>query len=123
MIQIPSYKDDSGAPESRFDQVAGDLIAKAVQLGVSAAAVVAVDRIVIFKGIRRRLLQGSLFMGWYWSGDSSTPGFTGAVREAMALVTGWWMPLLTIVSGLEIVSTWIIANPFRKFGLSLFSSR
>jgi len=81
------------------------LIAKAVQLGVSAAAVVAVDRIVIFKGIRRRLLQGSLFMGWYWSGDSSTPGFTGAVREAMALVIGWWMPLLTIVSGLEIVST------------------
>jgi predicted metal-binding protein len=34
-------------PESPFDQVAGDLISIAVQLGAAGAAVIAVDRIVI----------------------------------------------------------------------------
>jgi predicted metal-binding protein len=47
MIQLSSPNEDSGEPEGRFDQVAGCLIAKAVQLGASGAAVIAVDRIVI----------------------------------------------------------------------------
>jgi hypothetical protein len=51
VIQIPSSNEDSGAPESRFDQVAADLTAKALQLGASAAAVIAVDRIVIEEGL------------------------------------------------------------------------
>jgi len=51
VIQIPTSNEDSGTPESRFDQVAGDLIAKAVRLGASAAAVIAVDRIVIEDGL------------------------------------------------------------------------
>jgi predicted metal-binding protein len=51
MIQIPSSNEDSGASESGFDQVAVGLTAKALQLGASAAAVIAVDRIVIEEGL------------------------------------------------------------------------
>ncbi len=51
MIQVSSSNGNSGVPESRFDQVAVDLIAKAVQMGASGAAVIAVDRIVIEDGL------------------------------------------------------------------------
>jgi predicted metal-binding protein len=47
VIQLSLPNEDAREPERRFDQVAGCLIAKAVQLGASGAAVIAVDRIVI----------------------------------------------------------------------------
>lgn len=53
MIQKSSPNEGPGEPESRFDQVAVDLTAKALQLGASAAAVIAVDRIVIEEGLAR----------------------------------------------------------------------